>query len=84
MDQPDRQPFNPDRIEVTTLHVDSDCPDGQICDRITDIGHPDYLYLIATPETDLKIIAAHAKHIGPGEQLMRWKRRTGLPEVPPA
>jgi len=83
MDQPTSKQYDPARIEVTTLHVDRACADGKICDRVTDIGHPDYLYVIATPETDPTIIAAHAGHIGPGEQLMRWKRRSGLPEIPP-
>lgn len=80
----DDQSFDPTRITVRTLHVDNHCPDINSCDRVTDTGHPAYLHFVATPETDPAIIAAHAHLIGPGEQLMRWKRRTGLPEVPPA
>lgn len=77
-----QRPFDPNRIEVRTVHTDPLCTDGNTCDRLTDIGHPDHLYFIATPEDDPAIIAAHARHIGSGEQLMRWKRTTGLPEVP--
>jgi hypothetical protein len=78
------RPFDPDRIEVRTVHVDGSCPDTHTCDRVTDIDHPDCLFIVATPEADPAILAAHAELLGPGEQLMRWKRRTGMPAVPPA
>ncbi len=76
--------FDQAQMEVRTVHVDPNCPDTNTCDRITDVGHPDRLFLVATPETDPAILAAHAHLLGPGEQLMRWKRRTGMPQIDPA
>jgi hypothetical protein len=70
--------------EVTVLVVDSDCPDNNTCRAILDAGDPEFLHMVVTDETDPAMLARLNSRVGPGERLVRWPRRLGLPEVPPA
>lgn len=70
--------------EVKVLLVDNLCPDNNTCRAVLDAGDPEYLHLVVTDETDAATLHRLASRIGPGERLVRWPRRLGLPEVPPA
>lgn len=70
--------------EVTALTIDSACPDNNTRRAILDTGDPKYLHMVVTDETDAATLARLASRIGPGERLVRWPRRMGLPAVPPA
>lgn len=70
--------------DVIVLVIDDSCPDNNTCQAVVDAGHPEFLHLVVTDETDLTVLARLASRIGPGERLVRWPRRLGLPEVPPA
>jgi hypothetical protein len=69
--------------EVTVLVIDSDCPDNNTCRAILDAGDPEFLHMVVTDETDQAMLVRLASRVGPGERLVRWPRRLGLPEVPP-
>lgn len=69
--------------EVTVLAIDSDCPDNNTCRAVLDAGDPEFLHMVVTDETDPAMLARLASRVGPGERLVRWPRRLGLPEVPP-
>jgi hypothetical protein len=77
---------NERQIEVTVLLRDNRCPDINTCAHILDVGDPEYLHMIVKDETDSSVLNHPdvAPKIGPGERLVRWPRRLGLPEVPPA
>jgi hypothetical protein len=66
--------------DVTVTVLRGSCADDETCFKITDTGDPEYLHFIGEPETDTAILAAHGRHIGPGEVLYRFPRRH-LPEV---
>lgn len=68
--------------EVTVLLIDSDCADNITCRAVLDAGDPDYLHLVVTDETDPAMLGRLASRVGPGERVVRWPRRLGLPEVP--
>lgn len=70
--------------EVKVLLVDTDCPDNNTCRAVLDTGGSEYLHLVVTDETDPAVLSRLASRVGPGERLVRWPRRLGLPEVPPA
>lgn len=70
--------------EVTVLVIDSDCPDNNTCRAVLDAGDPEFLHMVVTDETDPATLARLASRVGPGERLVRWPRRLGLPEVRPA
>lgn len=72
----------PDPTLPVVVVLRGSCADDETCPKITDAGHPDDLHVIAVPETDPAVLAAHAKHMGPGEILVRFPRRH-LPEVSP-
>lgn len=69
--------------EVTVLVIDSDCPDNNTCRAILDAGDPEFLHMVVTDETEPAVLARLSSRVGPGERLVRWPRRLGLPEVPP-
>ena len=56
------------------------CSEGDTCDKILDVGDPDFLHFVSTPETDEAVLAATARHRGPDEQLHRVPRWL-IPEV---
>lgn len=69
-------------IEVTVLRAnDPSCPDGNSCPAVTRVKQrPGRHYLIAVPETDPAVLAAHASRMGPGEVLV-WQPDDLVPEV---
>lgn len=69
-------------IEVTVLRgSDPACPDGNSCPTVTRVTQrPGRHYLVATPETDPAVLAAHAPYMGPGEVLV-WQPDDLVPEV---
>lgn len=70
--------------EVKVLLVDLSCPDNNTCRAVLDTGAGEFLHLVVTDETDPDVLSRLASRVGPGERLVRWPRRLGLPEVPPA
>lgn len=70
--------------EVQVLLVDTRCPDNNTCRAVLDAGDPDYLHLVVTDETRADMLRKLASRVGPGERVVRWPRRLGLPEVPPS
>lgn len=78
----DHQPIHDPEVKV--LLVDSDCPDNNTCRAILDAGDPEFLHLVVTDETRPDVLRKLASRRGPGERIVRWPRRLGLPEVPPA
>lgn len=70
--------------DVKVLVVDSECPDNNTCRAVLDIGDPQYLHLVVTDEIDPGVLSRLASRVGAGERLVRWPRRLGFPEVPPA
>lgn len=70
--------------EVTVLRIDGKCPDTNTCYAVLDAGDPEYLHLIVKNETRPEVLQRLASRIGPGEHVIRWPRRIGLPEVPPS
>lgn len=78
------QPHPAHDPEVTVLLIDGDCADNITCRAVLDAGDPDYLHLVVTDETSPAMLGRLASRIGPGERVVRWPRRLGLPEVPPS
>lgn len=64
-------------VQVKVLY--GSCADDETCTKITDIGDPEWVYVITEKVDDPAILAAHARHMNPAtEQLGRY-RRSDLP-----
>jgi hypothetical protein len=73
--------LNENEVQVTVLRVDNTCPDVDSCPAFTTVNtDQEWGYVIVKEVTDPAILAAHAKHIGPGERLGRVPRHLA-PEV---
>jgi len=70
--------------EVIVLRLHCECPDDEVCPAVLDAGDPEYLHLVVTDEDRPDVLARLASRVGPGERLVRWPRRAGMPEVSPS
>ena len=56
------------------------CADGDTCPKILDVGDPENLLLVGTPETITARLVAVGPHVGPDEVVYRVPRWL-IPEV---